>query len=290
MLSTGIIFSFVALFAWGFGDFFIQKTVRQVGIWKSLFFIGILGSVGLFLFIQKELLTVISSLNNLYLLLLLAVVSITFTLFYFLALKKGKIAVVDPLIGLELPLTVGLSVVLGREHLLLPQFILIALTFLGIIFTVAKERKHLDVRRWVVEKGAILAGVGAVGMALTNFLTGISSQQTSPLLTIWFTHTLFMLVTGVYLILSGEFKNLREDIKRNSGIILIQSILDNIGWIAFALAMTYISISIATTISESYIALSALFGIFINKEKLKPHQFFGIILVIVSILVLSSIS
>lgn len=290
MLNPGIILSFVALFAWGFSDFFIQKTVRQIGIWKSLFFIGILGSGCLFLFIQKELLTVISQPTNLYLLILLAIVSIIFVLFYLLALKKGKIAVVDPLEGLELPLTVGLSVVLAGEHLSLLQVVLVALTFLGIIFAIAKEKKHLDVRRWVVEKGAILAGIGAIGMALTNFLTGISSQQTSPLITIWFTHTLFVIVAGVYLLFSGEFKVLIEDIKRNSSIIFFQSVLDNIGWIAFAFAMTYVSISIATTISESYIALGVLLGVFINKEKLKRHQFFGIILVIVSILVLSLIT
>lgn len=290
MFNIGIIFSFIALFAWGLGDFFIQKTVREIGIWKSLFFIGVLGSGGIFLFIQKELLTVILESSNFYLLLLLSVVSIIFVLFYFLALKQGKIAVVDPIAGLELPLTVGLSVVLAGEHISLFQAVLIALTFLGIIFAIAKEKKHLDIRRWVVEKGAIMAGVGAVGMALTNFLTGITSQQISPLMTIWFTHTLFMVVAGTYLFFNGEFKNIAEDLKKNSRIIFFQSVLDNIGWIAFAFAMTYISISIATTISESYIALSALLGVFLNKEKLKKHQFFGIVLIILSILLLSLIS
>lgn len=290
MLNIGIILSLVALFAWGFGDFFIQKTVRQIGVWKALFFIGVFGSGGLFLFIQKELLVVISQPTNLSLLILLGIVSIIFILFYLLALKRGKIAVVDPVSGLELPLTVGLSVILGREYLLLPQTILIALTFLGIVFAVAKEKKHLDVRRWIIEKGFILAGIGAVGMALTNFLTGISSQQTSPLLTIWFTHTLFVIVASVYLFFSGGFRDILEDIKRNGNIIFIQSILDNIGWTAFAFAMTYTSISIATTVSESYIALSVLLGIFINKEKLKQHQFLGIILVVVSILILSLIT
>ncbi|KKT01275.1 MAG: EamA-like protein family transporter [Candidatus Nomurabacteria bacterium GW2011_GWA2_43_15] len=290
MLNAGIIFSFVALFAWGFGDFFIQKTVRQIGIWKSLFFIGVLGSAGLFVFIRKELLTVVSQPSNIYLLILLSVVSVIFVLFYLSALKQGKIAVVDPITGLELPLTVGLSVVLAGEHLSLFQAILVVLTFFGIIFAVAKEKKHLNIRRLVIEKGAILAGIGAVGMALTNFLTGVSSQQTSPLLTIWFTHIFFVIVTSVYLIFSGGFKNIIQDIKKNSNIIFFQSVLDNIGWIAFAFAMTYISISVATTISESFIVLSVLLGVFISKEKLKRHQFFGIILVIVSILALSMIS
>lgn len=39
----GILFAFIALISWGFGDFFIQKTTRIIGSWKALFFIGIVG-------------------------------------------------------------------------------------------------------------------------------------------------------------------------------------------------------------------------------------------------------
>ncbi|MDI6821128.1 MAG: EamA family transporter [Patescibacteria group bacterium] len=58
----------------------------------------------------------------------------------------------------------------------------------------------------------------------------------------------------------------------------------------FSTQRGFLAISIATTISESYIALTVLLGVFINKEKLQRHQIFGIIIAIASVLIISYIS
>ncbi|MDI6821251.1 MAG: hypothetical protein QMD65_03755 [Patescibacteria group bacterium] len=58
----------------------------------------------------------------------------------------------------------------------------------------------------------------------------------------------------------------------------------------FSAQRGFLAISIATTISENYIALTVLLGVFINKEKLQRHQFFGIAIAIISVLVLSYIN
>lgn len=290
MLNFGIIFSLIALFAWGFGDFFVQKAVRKIGIWKSLFFIGIFGSILLLPFVANEISSVISQTNGLYLLLFLGVITTISSLFYSEALKEGKIAIVDPLVGVELPITVGLSIVLGGEHLSFVQGLLVILTFIGIVLTVTKYSSHLHYHRRIFEKGVILAGIGAIGMALTNYLVGRSSQEISALTTIWFAHTFMAVFSIGYLFGTNQVKTLIEDLRISPRTILLQSLLDNAGWLAFAFATTYISISIATTLSESYIVLSVLLGVFVNREKLRSHQFIGIIVVILSILALSSIT
>ena len=87
-----------------------------------------------------------------------------------------------------------------------------------------------------------------------------------------------------------QVKSLAQDFRTLPGIIFLQSFFDNAGWLAFAFATTFISISIATTVSESYIILGFLLGVLVNREKLRTHQFLGIILVILSILGLSAIS
>lgn len=282
----GIIFAIVALLSWGFGDFFIQKTTRIIGIWKSLFFIGIVGLIGLFPFIKDEIFNLTPS--SLLLLAILGIVVIFAALFDFEALKQGKIAIVEPLIGLELPITVGLSISLGKEHLSAVQLILIAVVFIGIVLAITVHHTHLHYHRRIFEKGVILAGIGAIGMALTNFLIGVSSQQISPLMTIWFTHSLLAMVCAIYLIFRGEFKTIITDLKAHPKPIVGQSIFDNVAWIAFAFATTLIPISIATTISESYIALAVFLGIFINKEKLRSHQLIGVALAIGGVIALSA--
>lgn len=285
---VGILFAFIALVSWGFGDFFIQKTTRVVGSWKALFFIGIVGLIGLFPFVKNDLVFLNSS--NILLLSLLGVVVVFAALFDFEALRQGKIAIVEPIIGLELPITVGLSLALANESLSFLQLVLVGIVFIGIILAITAHHTHFHYHKRIFERGVILAGIGAIGMALTNFLVGVSSQGISPLITIWFAHSLLAVVCGIYILYKGEFGNLISDFKNNPKPIIGQSILDNVAWISFAKATTYIPIAIATTISESYIALAVLLGLFVNREKLRTHQIVGVTLVIIGVITLSYFS
>lgn len=289
-MPLGIIFSLIALVSWGFSVYFSQKSVRIIGLWKSIFFLGLFGFIVLLPFVAKDLSLLFVEPRNLYILLLVAVVALFSSMLGYAALKVGKIAIIEPINGIELPITVGLSVILAQEHLGSRQAMLIGLIFLGIVLAITRQGSHLHYHRRIFEKGVILAGLCAIGLALTNFLVGVSSQQTSPLLTIWFINTLFAVCALVYLTLANQFPSLVRDFKENPKIILLQSSLDFFGWLAFAVATTLIGISISTAISESYIALGVLLGIILNKEKLRKHQFFGIALVIVCVIILSSLT
>ena len=285
---AGIAFALIALVSWGLGDFYIQKTTRVVGSWKALFFIGVVGFIGLFPFIKNDL----STIRGVHFLTLglLGVVVICTALFDFEALRQGKIAIIEPIIGLELPMTVGLSLVLVHEALAPLQLFLVGIVFIGIILAITTDHTHLYYHKKIFERGVILASVGALGMAVTNFLVGVSSQAVSPLITIWCAHSLLVLVSGTYLFCKGEFGSLIQDVRRHPRPIIGQSILDNMAWVSFAKATTLIPIAIATTISESYIALAVLLGLFVNHEKLKRHQIVGIILSTIGVMAISSFS
>ena len=286
----GVLFALGALVCWTFGDFFIQRGTRTVGNWKTLFYIGALGSIVLLPFVAREIGATLSNPSNAAILLLLVIVTLFTALFEFEALKRGKIAVVEPVMSLELPITIGLSLALWGERLSATQGILSLVVFIGIMLAVTIHHSHLHYHKRIFEKGFILAGIGAVGMALVNFLTGVGSQTTSPLFTIWFLHSTLAIICLFYFLYRGETKSILADIRRYPKTIVALSILDNLAWISFAYAVRYIPISIATTVSESYIALAVLLGIFVNREKLKPHQFVGIALTIGGVILLSVIT
>ncbi len=286
----GIIFTFIALFCWAFGDFFIQKTSRILGIWKALFFICFIGTVMLSPFAYKDIPLLFSSPFALQLLMLTFVVTLFAALFEFEGLKEGKLAVIEPILGIELPLTVGLSLVLLKEKISLLQSVLIFVIFIGIVLAVTTRFSHLHYHKRILEKGVIIALVGTIAMALTNFLTGVSSLETAPLFTIWFMHLLITISCALYLLLKGKLSELAKDFKRHAKPILQVSILDNIVWSAYALAMTLIPISIATAISESYIALTVLLGVYVNKEKVKSHQMLGVCLAVLGVIALAVVT
>ncbi|MEK7110702.1 MAG: EamA family transporter, partial [Patescibacteria group bacterium] len=50
----GIVFALTALFAWGIGDFLIQRSARKFGDWAALFFIDIFGTIVLLPFVWQD--------------------------------------------------------------------------------------------------------------------------------------------------------------------------------------------------------------------------------------------
>lgn len=286
--ALGLLLAFTTLFCWGFGDFFIQESTRRVGVWKSLFFNDLFAVLVLSPFIYKELFTL--SVWSFLLLTVLSIIVIFAAVFDFTALKEGKIAIIEPLLGIELPITVGLSVILLQEQLTALEFMLIGLVFIGVMLAAATRLSHLSYHRRLLEKGVLLAGLGAIALGLMNFLVGVSSRDTSPLLTVWFFSAVLVLVSTFHLTLRKEWGSVGKALRQNFGITAKQSVVDNAGWIAYAGATTYLPISIVTSITESYIALAVILGIFVNREKLKPHQYLGVLLAVIAVIALAALA
>ena len=164
------------------------------------------------------------------------------------------------------------------------------MVFLGIILVITKHHSHLHIHKRIFEKGVLFAIFGAITMGLTNFLVGVSSQETSALLTIWYVSVVMLVFSTIYLLATGEHKKLLGDLKNHGRVVAAQSVLDNIAWIAYAFSTTIIPISIATTISESYVALAVMLGVFVNKEKIKQHQILGVVVVILGVILLGLVT
>ena len=288
MANLGIIFALGALLCWSFGDFFIQKASRKTGIVHALFYITAAASIVLLPFVWNDLKHLTTS--EIYLLLGSGVVIFLVALIEFQALKIGKLAVVEPIMSLELPLTVLIAGLIGHENLDLIDYGIIAVVFLGIFLTVTPHTGVLKDYIKRLEKGALLAFISAAGMALFNFMLGYSSQETSPLMAHWATSLVMAAGCLLFMMKSGEVRRVVADFKKATLPIIAETIFDNGAWIFYAFAVIYVPISIAITISESYIIVAVLLGVIINREKLKHHQYFGVILAIGGVLLLSYLS
>lgn len=290
MATLGIFFAFLALFSWGFGDFSIQRATRVVGIWKALVYIGIIGIVLIFPFITGEIIPLIQNPRHFFLLTLTGLVVFFAALFDFEAMRRGKLSIVEPIYSIEVPIAVGLSTLVWGESLSLPQLLLIGAAFLGITIAVTRHHTHLYYHRRIFERGVLLAGLGGIGLGLFNFLVGVSSQLTSPLMTIWFTNCVFTILCLAYLAATDQLRTLTFSFRKHWRIVLSESIFDNAAWIFYAVATTLIPISIAITVSEGYIALAVFLGLFLNREKIQRHQKVGVAIAITSIIFLSAIT
>lgn len=287
MRSLGIALAFGALLTWGFGDYFIQLSTRRIGAIKSLFFVGLGGFILLLPFVLGDLPKIFSSQNGLLLLLVGVAVAIIFAPINFEALRRGKISVVEPIIGTELLVTAILGIAFLGEKISGPQFLLILIICVGVVLSVSESRKIFGADRVKLEAGAILAILTALGLAMSNLIIGLASRATSPLLAVWFTHTAVGLACFIVLVWQGKAGQLIGDFKKYNRVIAFEAVFDVLAWVCFASATIFLPISLAAAISGSYVVLAVMLGVMVSREKLKPHQAAGVALAIVGEIFLS---
>jgi uncharacterized membrane protein len=151
---------------------------------------------------------------------------------------------------------------------------------------VSLKKHHLSKKAWL-ESGVLLAVGAAALYGLADFLVGFGSRITNPLVVIWFVSLTVTIYTLIYIKFKSGVRKMFRDARRTPGLILSMCVLDNLAWIAYAFAVIFIPITIAVAISENYIALAALLGLFIAGEKLMTHQKIGLVMAMASAVALS---
>ncbi len=279
MNALGVTYALIALIGWGLGDFFVQRSVRKAGIMETLFAIRLVVVIGLLPFVWHELGSL--TMGNLGSLFLLSLVGQAYAVALYAALKRGKISVVESVVGIELPLTVALSVIVGGERLGSVGSALFLLVTLGIVLAVTRS---FDMRRFVGEKGVALALAASVLAAVMNFSLGFAAIHIGPLLALWLLHAFLLLGSAAYFAYEGGLSRFAQGVPRHAHLYAPAAVFDTMGSIGFVLAVPLISISLATTISESYLALAALLGVVVGGERLRRHQYAGSAIAIASVI------
>lgn len=287
-VELGIIFAFVAMLAWGFGDFFIQKSTRKFGDWETLFLISFFGAIVLFPFVVKDIPELFSFEDNRLFVLLGASSVITFAaLLDFEALKRGKLSVVEPIYALEIPIAAFLAFFILNEVISSYQLLLIITLMFGLIL-ISLKSYHFSRKIWL-ERGVIFVFLGTLFMGVANFLVGVGARITDALMINWFMSIFMAIITFSYLLSKKRATKMKRDLLSEKKLLFSMCFLDNIAWAAFAFAMTLAPIAIAVALSESYIIIAVLLGMFINKENLHAHQKIGLVIAIISAIVLASV-
>jgi drug/metabolite transporter (DMT)-like permease len=279
MVTVNIFAAIAAMFAWGFGDFIIQRGTRKIGDIETLAWIGVLGSIGITPFIWHDL-ALVATKSNFGILISLGIVSFFVGLANFEAYRRGKLSIVDVILEIELPIAVLLGIVFFHKSLSLVQFLLIILVSVGVILIAIEPGKIK--KRHFFEKGIVLALVAAVGYAIVDFLTAIGANAVSPLLTIWFTWVTFTIICLLYLAFVGRLQTFWRDAKRYTMLVIGMGVVDTIAWVLFAFAVRNNEFAVTVAITQSYPAIALILGVAVNKERVAVHQYVGAALAILA--------
>ena len=286
----GIFLAVGAMLCWGVADFLAQRAARSVGNVTTLFAGSLFGAIVLLPSAYGQLGALAGRPGLVLLILLGAVVAIITALFSLEAYRRGKLAVVEPIMGMELPFTILLAVALRGERLNAAQAVTMTAIFLGIVFAATANGPRAPLGKKRFERGALLGLIGIFGLAALNFLTSVISQEASPTLAVWSGRAVVCVVIGAYLLKTGRLAATFRAVRKSPLLVFGVSALYLAAFMAYGTAVTRIPISIATAISEGYIVLTVLLGVIFNKERLARHQIAGVAVVSAGIVLLSYLS
>jgi len=256
-----------------------------MGDWETLFVITAFGALVLLPFVYNDITQLLSLGYGLLVLMVASIALLIAALFDYEALKKGKASVIEPIMTLEIPITGAMAFAVMGEQIGITDALLIAALMAG-IFLVSLKKHHLSKTAWM-ERGVAIAIAGAVFMGLSNFFVGFASRVTNPLIVNWFLNAFLLLAAVLYLAFAKRLRALVADIRRERRLVLATSALDNGAWISFAFAATMIPITFTVAISESYIIITALLGMWLNREVLLRHQKAGLVVGVASAIALA---
>ncbi len=290
----GIMAAFGAFITWGVGDFATQRSIRKAGSLETLFYICIFGTAVLLPFVWNRIPGAFSDGHVLSLLLAAGIVGLVSAVINFEAFKQGKLSVVEPVMSSELVFTALIGVVFVGERLSFVQGALMAVVFFGIVLTMVQRQTIAWWQVWRhrprIERGVLLAAVGAIAMSGYNVYTGLASIATDPLMAVWYTHLIICIILSTWFISRKKVSAVYRTGIIEWRALLFSASFDNVAWILFATAVLALPISVTIGITESYVVLAMLLGIFINKEQVRRHQLVGGIIAVGAAITLAIIS
>ncbi|MFA5155238.1 MAG: EamA family transporter [Patescibacteria group bacterium] len=287
-MNIAILLAFGAMVGWGLGDFLSQKVIHRIGWLETLWWIYLASFIGLLPLIWRDLWVL--NWPGVSLLLILGVIDFAGAMAHFKALETGKLSVVEIILFFELPITIILGVMFLQNTLSPDQLLLIFGLFVGVILISLDFNKMRWHQFWFfwqknkifLERGAWLAALTAILLALTNFFTALGSVRVTPLLAIWFPWSLSGLVCLTYFLLRGKFGAVIKHSRQHWPWILASAVVDIIAWLFFAFSMSEKGeLAIVAAVTEGYIVIAMLLGLKFNKEKIRGWQYLGAAITII---------
>jgi drug/metabolite transporter (DMT)-like permease len=122
----------------------------------------------------------------------------------FEGLKRGKLSIVEPISSMELPIALLITTFWLKEVLPWYAIVLILLAFIGVWLIVSDEVAFW--KKWSWHTSIVLAGISALGMAISNVLYGRIGSFLSPLAVIWAVHGLTAIFCAIWLTAHGRWQ------------------------------------------------------------------------------------
>jgi drug/metabolite transporter (DMT)-like permease len=186
-------------------------------------------------------------------------------LFFFRALEHGDLAVVAPIIGVEGGIA-AVAVILFGEHISVLIAIGLAISLTGGCLAAAQGRRRTAAGALPAAGAALCLGLMFAFYAAAEDLGPVSAVAGGRLSAL---AVLGGIVAGRGLALPGRAVALR---------LVGLGAIDAAAFVSYSYAASRGPVSVAAVVSGQFSTLSAVVGIVLLRERLRPHQYAGIVI------------
>ena len=285
------IFGLASALCFGLADFLARFSTRRAGVYRTLLYMQCVGFLGvtLYLLVTGQVMHLDTKLQWQPWLwgVLAALTNIVSYLALYRAFAIGQLAVVAPIASGYAAVTVLLSVLSG-EKLAIWQWVGIMAVLVGVVLAAMhKQEAPGDQQHEEKERSHLPAGVGAAiiaafGLGFTFWLLGFAvTPVLGDALPIW----LFRLVAICVMIplTAGAGQSLALPHGRSLALVIGIGLLDTGAFIASTLGFATGQVAIVSVLSSLYSVVAVLLAWLFLKERLRPVQWTGIILLLIGI-------
>jgi len=280
-LDASISFGLLAALCWGSSDFVAKITAGRIGALRTALFLQYLGGILLLLLLAGEIPLLWQFPTEAYLVLGIGVINSVAVFCLYKGFEVGQLSIISPIASSYPALSTILAVFLLNETVSQERLIGI-LAILGGIVLVSFQRGSAG----ALEKKGIAAGVGYAIAAFLSlgfmfFALKLVVNDLGAFLPVLLIRIVCSLILTAVVVLAPKHSHGLNS--RDLLLVGVIGVVDTVGNVVYNLGIITGAVSVVSTVSGLFSAITVLLAFIILKERLLPHQGVGLLAILVGV-------
>jgi len=288
-VNLSIAFGLIAALCWGTSDFAAKISSEKIGALRTALFLQYVGGLILVLVVAQDIPRVWQFPTATYLTLGLGAINAAAAYSLFKGFEVGQLSIISPIASSYPALTTVLAVMLLNEQMSETRFAAILAILVGIVLVSVQRRdpKTLDRKRLAVGVGYAIVAFLALGF--TFFALKFVVGELGAFLPVLLVRLMSAIILTGVVVLTPKARP-RGTFPRYFVLIVVIGIVDTLGNITYNLGILGGAVSVVSTISGLFSAITVLLAFVVLKERLVVHQTVGLLAILVGVSIIAYVT
>jgi len=288
-VNLSVAFGLIAALCWGTSDFVAKISSERIGALRTALFLQYVGGLILVLVVAQDIPRVWQFPTATYFTLGLGAINAAAAFSLFKGFEVGQLSIISPIASSYPALSTVLAVMLLNEKVSQTRFAAILAILVGIVL-VSVQRRHpktLDRKRLAVGVGYAIIAFFALGF--TFFALKFVVGELGAFLPVFLVRLMSAIILTGVVVFTPKSRS-RGNFPSYFVLIVLIGIIDTLGNITYNLGILGGAVSVVSTISGLFSAVTVLLAFIVLKERLVAHQTVGLLTILVGVSIIGYVT